>query len=403
MLKNQLITPEGTKDYLFEEAAVRRNVEEALRSLFESRGFCEVITPGLEFLDVFSVPGHSLPMEEMYKLTDHRGRLMALRPDSTLPIARLCATRLKGSSFPLRLFYNQPVYTAARSMRGRSDEIMQTGVELIGNSSRLADLEILMLAVQSLEACGISDFRLEIGHIGVFNALMESLSFPEEEREELRALIESKSYPALNDKLDRLGGGREIEVLKQLPRLFGGEEAFRRAEELIDVAGALEALGYLRELYKELCSLGLEGKITVDLGLANRADYYTGVVFKGYVAGHGAEVLSGGRYDHLLSRFGSDAGAIGFAVDTDAAARTRLLAGKPLLSLPEILIFAEDGYEMAALSRLTEITKSGKKAELSLFSTLSDTLHFAKEKGIPRVESVGQTIRVAAGKADMEQ
>lgn len=88
MLKNQLITPEGTKDFLFEEAAVREEVETLLHTLFKTRGFSEVITPGLEFLDVFSVKGHSIPVEYMYKLSDHKGRLMVLRPDSTMPIGK---------------------------------------------------------------------------------------------------------------------------------------------------------------------------------------------------------------------------------------------------------------------------------------------------------------------------
>ena len=399
MLRNQLITPEGTKDYLFEEAAARRCVEGKLRALFESRGFCEVVTPGLEFLDVFSVRGHSLPMEDMYKLTDHKGRLMALRPDSTLPIARLCATRLKGAGFPIRLFYNQPVYSAARSLRGRSDEVMQTGVELIGNSSKKADLELVSLAVNSLQSCGGSDFRLEIGHIGVLNALLESLSSDEGVREEIRRLIESKNYPALNDALDRLGGGEEAEILKLLPRLFGGEEVIKKAISLIQNSKALAALNYLQALYQDLGSLGLSGKVTVDLGIANRADYYTGIVFKGYMEGHGEAVLSGGRYDNLLGAFGVEAGATGFGINVDAAARMLLSSGVSLLKPPDVLVFAESGYETKAIGRLAEHSTAGNKAELSLFETLRESLIDAKRRGITRVESVGEVIKSIPQKA----
>ena len=139
MLKNQLITPEGTKDYLFEEAAVREEAETLLHTLFKARGFSEVITPGLEFLDVFSVKGHSIPIEYMYKLSDYKGRLMVLRPDSTMPIARLCATRLRAEQIPLRLFYNQTVYSQNRTLSGRSDEVTQAGVELLGAAGLRAD------------------------------------------------------------------------------------------------------------------------------------------------------------------------------------------------------------------------------------------------------------------------
>ena len=126
MTQNRLITPEGTKDYLFEEAVLRRNIENKLRDAFAFRGYHEVVTPALEFLDVFTTSENGMPIEQMYKLSDAKGRLMVLRPDSTMPIARLCATRLKNEKLPLRLYYNQPVYSVTPSLRGRSDEMLQS-------------------------------------------------------------------------------------------------------------------------------------------------------------------------------------------------------------------------------------------------------------------------------------
>ena len=110
MQKYQLITPEGTRDYLFEEAALRSRLQQMLADTFSSRGYHEVVTPSVEFLDVFTAGGNPLPVEQMYKLTDAKGRLMVMRPDNTTPIARLCASRLKGSRLPLRLYYSQPVF-----------------------------------------------------------------------------------------------------------------------------------------------------------------------------------------------------------------------------------------------------------------------------------------------------
>ncbi|MEG1996684.1 MAG: ATP phosphoribosyltransferase regulatory subunit, partial [Oscillospiraceae bacterium] len=130
MNKNKLITPEGTKDYLFEEAIIRKSVQDRLRKLFDTNCFFEVVTPNVEFLDVFNANGYSMPSEFMYKLVDYKGRLIAVRPDSTMPIARLVATRLKNEQLPLRLYYNQSVNSLNKSMSGRSDEIMQAGIEL---------------------------------------------------------------------------------------------------------------------------------------------------------------------------------------------------------------------------------------------------------------------------------
>ncbi|MBR4022026.1 MAG: ATP phosphoribosyltransferase regulatory subunit, partial [Ruminococcus sp.] len=105
-----LITPEGTKDLLFEECIIRRKIENSLNAVFKSRGYCEFITPGLEFYDVFTLNSRYFPQENLYKLTDSKGRLLVVRPDSTMPIARAVATRLKDATLPLRIFYNQTVY-----------------------------------------------------------------------------------------------------------------------------------------------------------------------------------------------------------------------------------------------------------------------------------------------------
>ncbi|WMJ23637.1 ATP phosphoribosyltransferase regulatory subunit [Paludicola sp. MB14-C6] len=392
MVKNRLITPEGTKDYLFEEAMVRNNIEHKLRQLYEHHGFYEVVTPSLEFLDVFQVEGHSIPLEYMYKLTDHKGRLMVLRPDSTMPIARLMATRLKGAKLPLRLYYNQAVHFTTRSMSGRSDEIMQAGIELIGQSSLKADLEVISTAIQSFVQCNQHTFRIEIGHIGIFNTLMNSLHIPEEIKEEIRLLIESKNYPALNDLLDKLGNQYEVSVIKQLPRLFGGKEVFKKAASLINDNATIEILNYLETIYDNLLELNLQDKITVDLGIVNRADYYTGVVFKGYIEGHGEEVLSGGRYDSLLSKFGEDMGAIGFAINIDAVAKASINERKPIIPIAKVIVYAEEGYEMKGIRYLEQISKD-IKCEYSIFETLEETIIYAKERCINRIDIVSDQIK----------
>ena len=110
-MKNyDLITPEGTKDLLFSECIIRRNIENTLREIFSSRGYCEIITPGLEFYDVFNLNSRYFPQVNLYKLTDSKGRLLVMRPDSTMPIARVVATRLRDAVLPLKLCYNQKIY-----------------------------------------------------------------------------------------------------------------------------------------------------------------------------------------------------------------------------------------------------------------------------------------------------
>lgn len=386
-MKNyDLITPEGTKDLLFEESMVRREIENNLHEIFKKSGYCEFITPGLEFYDVFNLNSSYFPQENLYKLTDSKGRLLVLRPDSTMPIARAVATRLKDATLPLRIFYNQNVYRTEPSLKGRSVEIAQTGIELIGSQMKTADLEVISMAAAALKACGLN-FSLEIGNIGVFKELVSRLEVSEREKEYIRQLIETKNFPALNDMLDSIGSGNVTEALKKLPALFGGEEVFEKAKKVMPDEKITEILDELKEIYKDVSDIcGKDIEITVDLGLVNKTDYYTGLIIKGYLQGHGDEVLSGGRYNKLISEFGYDIPAVGFAVNVDAIAKVASKnANEIKVPVPDAIVYAEPGYEVSALKLAQKLRNKGEIVENALFDDLDLVRDYAKEKKISRI------------------
>ena len=180
------VTPEGTRDLLFEECSARREAQAKLSRLFSLRGYREVITPGLEYFDVFNLPGAAIPQQEMYKCTDNHGRLLVFRPDTTLPIARMAASRLQGHKKPLRFYYCQNIYRNRPDLSGRSDETAQMGIELMGAGGLRADLEAIATAVAALSAC-VEDFRVEIGHARFFQVLADQLPVTPGVKEELRA------------------------------------------------------------------------------------------------------------------------------------------------------------------------------------------------------------------------
>ncbi len=389
MRRYDLITPEGTRDYLFDECYAKRETERKIHCIFKKMGYAELITPGLEFYDVFNLNSRYFPQEELYKLTDNKGRLLVLRPDSTMPIARVVATRLKDAMLPLRLFYNQPVYRFEPSLKGRSDEIVQTGIELLGSSSRMADMEIISAAVSVLSSVG-ADYSLELGDVGIFRELMHRLNASPAQKEEIRSLIEEKNYPALNDLLDQMGDNRITNALKKLPTLFGGVEVFEKASALFQDARIEMLLDHLRELYLEVCELNQNGRITVDLGLVNKTDYYTGLVIKGYLAGCGEEVLSGGRYDKLLSEFGYDIPAVGMAVNVDAVAGVSAKLEKPQIRIPDVLISAAEGCEAQAVAVAEELRREGKVVEYALFSDLELVREYARDRKIGKLIFVSE-------------
>ena len=382
------ITPEGTRDTLFEQCETRRRVQQALAALLESRGFDEVMTPGLEFYDVFSSSAAHFPQESMYKLSDNKGRLLVMRPDCTIPIARLTATKLGGLPRPLRLYYSQQIYRRHSAMRGVSDEFCQMGVELIGASGEGADLEMLQLAAQCLASCGLEGFRLEICHIGFFKKLVAAAGLTPEAGEEARQLIEAKNYAALNDLLDNGMDSPALRSLRSLPRLFGPVEILEQAESLLEEASPeVEAV---RRLCRGMENLGLKDKVMVDLGLVNQAEYYTGVIFRGYLEGVGEPVLSGGRYDGLMADFGEPAPATGFAVNVDLVA-SALLQSDPGRRQPiAFLIHGGPGYWEKALREGERLAREGFRCEVSPFEREEEAMDYARRRGVRTLRLVGE-------------
>ena len=391
MIKNRLITPEGTRDLLFEDCIARRKVESAIKEVLIPRGFAEVITPALEFYDVFSGEPDGIPQEEMYKLTDQKGRLLAVKPDLTMPIARLAATRLKDHPLPLRLYYNQNAYRITPALSGRSDEVDQIGIELIGSGTRRADLEVIVTAIEAMSQATSQEFRLELGHSGIFGALVEALELNEIQTEEIRSLIESKNYPALVDRLERMPNQQAAHALGQLPALFGGEEVLDTLSQLIQLPKIEEIVVYLRSILSDLEKLGLLGQVTLDLGIVNRNDYYTGIVFQGYLEGAGDVVLNGGRYDRLLSHYGADLPAIGFAINVDAVARMARSQMQFQL-LPDVLVYAYPGYEVKALQEIDKLIRTGFRAEFCVCETSDEAKAYAIKKGVPNIYLVKDDI-----------
>jgi ATP phosphoribosyltransferase regulatory subunit len=387
MKRNLKITPEGTKDYLFKECTAVDYVCKKIQRVFENHQFHRVITPALEYYDLFSTDSSGISAESMFKTTDNSGRIVVVRPDSTLPIARLVSTRMQNEILPVRLYYNQAVYRNNPSLTGRSNEIMQMGIELIGSKGKRADLEVITTAVQCLKAV-CDDFRIEVGHSMLFISLIDSLSADTDLKEKIKNYIENKNFSALNYTLDKLEQNDTVKAIRKLPSLFGGEEVFEKAEKIIKLPEALKALEYLKNLYKDLSSLDISDKIIVDLGLVQQNEYYSGIVFSGYTLGYGDAILSGGRYDKIFSEFDSSMGASGFAVNINHLAEKARYRSKS--NIPEVLVFAKNDEDiMKAIAYTENLVKKGVKAQFSDLSDEKEAREFASKLGINKFEIIG--------------
>ncbi len=389
MNKYEKFIPEGMRDMLFEECNTRNMLEDEICRTLALRGYNRVETPAIEFFDLFNRGSAGVACEQMYKMTDTRGRLIVARPDNTLPIARLAATRLKNAELPLRMYYTQEVFRQNPALAGHRDEILQSGVELIGMKGLRADLEVLALSIDALTSCNDLDFRIEIGHAGFYKYILSKLNADETVKEKITELIESKNVPALNALLSEYADDENAEILRRLPTLFGGERVLETAAQMCNDDEVSKLLSYLGEIYNALSELGYGKKISIDLGLVHRGSYYTGIVFRGYVEGSGLAVISGGRYDGLLGELGDDCPAVGFAIDVDELTQAVIRkSGVAQTKVPDVLIFGEDKMEMRQQIYAKSVTNQGLVCETWLGDNIEKARAYAQKKGIARIDIV---------------
>lgn len=376
--------PDGTNDILFSKCKIKKQTERKLENYFDKIGYSQIITPGIEFFDVFYSP-EIFDAQAMYKLFDNKNRLLALRADCTTPVARVAATRLKDCEGPLKLFYNQSVFRSNTDFEGKRNEVTQCGCELIGISGIKADIDIIATAAGALSAAGIENYKIEIGHVGLFKALAEESELNEDDTEIVRELIENKNLTALESFVE--SKGEKTENLLKLAKLFGGFEVLEKAKKYFTSFPAQMIISYIQELAYSLSQIGLKDKIFIDLGLVSSINYYTGIVFKGYTEGLGNVVLSGGRYDGLLQKFGTDRPAAGFAIDVDALVDT---FKNDIEDSCDCIIFYKGGNEKQAYELLNEKIQNGVRCQISAFSTLEETEEYANANNISQVLEIGE-------------
>lgn len=387
MTKWKRANPTGTRDLLFEECTRQEEVEQRLRRVFLSRGYEEIRTPSIEFYDVFSFRNRPIDEEKMYKFFDQNGRILVMRPDMTIPIARVIGSTMMKP--PLKLTYSGNIFRANKSMTGKYNELTQTGIEIIGIDNLRAEVECIVSAIHALQSVGVTQCKIEIGQVELYKSIVKKLSLTEEDEASLRNYIENKSYTGLSEFLEKKNfdsNDETIRLLKRLPRLFGGMEIIEEAERLASNNEMKQAVIRVRQIYETIERLGYSNYITVDLGMIQNLQYYTGVIFRGYANDIGEEILSGGRYDDLMGHFGEPLPAVGLALNVDQIVRV-LKETSPLTPTeePAVLIhYSLESIEEAERLRIM-FAKDGVKAELSMHDTLQDTFNFARKHQIMHV------------------
>lgn len=310
---------EGVRDILPAELRKRRAIYKTIREVFEANAYREVITPTLESLELYAGVEGLVDKSEMFKVVDDKGQILVLRPDLTMPIARLAASRFQDSPRPLKFSYLSSAFQSKNSQSLSLKEKTQAGVELIGSASLESDLEMILLLIKTLQQVGVEEPLVDIGHADLINEIFADLKIEENEKRELRQLLAAKNKVGIKNYIKDIELTEDAEeVLLRLPSLFGApKKVVSELEEMPLSEDTKEALKTLDKLFNKLEEFGVLKYITFDPMLISRHGYYTGLIFKGYAKGYSNLLASGGRYDNLTEKFGVEEPAVGFALEIE--------------------------------------------------------------------------------------
>lgn len=317
MKHKTLHTPEGVRDIHPIECRQKLVLQEKLHRIIQSYGYQDIQTPTLEFSEIFNQEVGSIDSKELYRFFDREGNILVLRPDITPSISRAISITLEEQGFR-RLCYMGNTFINHNSYQGRLKENTQLGAEMLGINSIDIDGEMIALAVEVLKGAGLEEFQISLSHVAYYNGLIEAANLDMETEKTIRELCENKNYFGVTEVLDHCNISPEIaQAFAILPELVGGVEILGKAKLHAPTLEALEAIERLENIANILEMYGVLSYVTFDLSMTGTYGYYTGIVFKAYTFGTGDAILKGGRYDQLMSHFGAQVSAIGFALTID--------------------------------------------------------------------------------------
>ncbi|MDY5576287.1 MAG: ATP phosphoribosyltransferase regulatory subunit [Lachnospiraceae bacterium] len=361
MKKVLVHTPEGVRDIYNKECERKLYLQQTVHNVLKKYGYNDIQTPSFEFFDIFSKEKGTVASNKMYKFFDREGNTLVLRPDMTPPMARCVSKYYMDEEMPIRLCYSGQTFINSAEHQGKLKECTQIGAELYGENKADSDCETLAIIIESLLACGLTEFQIEVGHTLFFEGLINEAKLEEEEEDELRQLVENKNFFGMEEYLSNIGMDEDLkEIFIQLPELIGSGDMIARAKKLISNEKIDTALSRLEKVYKLLSYYGYEKYVSFDLSTVANRNYYTGIIFAGYTYGTGEAIVTGGRYDNLLKQFGKDTPSIGFAIDLD---RLLISMMRQKISIPietkSILILYENNAQKEAIDMASQYRKDG--------------------------------------------
>lgn len=332
-----------------EEIAIFR-----LRSLYQKYGYSQYKMSKFEEYDLYVRNKDFLVSDSIITFNDTSGKLLALKPDVTLSIIK---NSQDSPDSVQRVYYNESVYRISKGSH-TFKEIVQAGLECIGDIDIYNMCEVILLAAKSLQAISPS-YVLDISHMGFVSALLNKYEINDEAKALIVNYIGEKNIHDIKNICDSCGLPEELyEKLSALILAYGSvDQVLGKLSEISIDAEMQQALEEIKSICAVLKAEGIDGKINIDFSIVNDMNYYNGIVFKGYIEGIPSSVLSGGRYDKLMHKMGKNGGAIGFAVYLDSL--ERLEKSDKKYDVDTVILYDDSADPSAMIKAIKMLTDNG--------------------------------------------
>lgn len=359
----------------------------ALRGLYQKFGYAQYKMSKFEEYDLYVRNKDFLVSENIITFTDTDGKLMALKPDVTLSIIKNTKDE---PGLVQKLYYNENVYRVSKGTHSFK-EIMQAGLECIGDIDGYSIFETVMLAAKSLETIA-PDYILDISHMGIVTAVIELLGESFEQKDAVLKCIAEKNTHTILSLCKEAGIDKQAaESVVKLTKTYGKpDEVIEKLKNMDGNEKFMQALSELEQLVSLLKGCGITDKIHIDFSVVNDMNYYNGVVFKGFVNGIPTGILSGGQYDKLLQKMGRKSGAVGFAVYLDLL--ERLSEPEEKYDVDTVVLYDKHADFGALSSAVRMLTDNGKS--VTALKSVPEKLRFRQllklnERGLEILENNG--------------
>ena len=325
-----------------------------IQNIYKQFGYSQFKMNKFEEYDVYVNNKDFLISDKVITFTDTNGKLLALKPDVTISIIR----NFDESKAISKTFYTENVYRISDGTNSFK-EIMQSGLECIGDIDEYSISEVIILAAKSLE-CIDQNYMLDISHMGLISSLLNFLNLNGGQAQKFLTAIGEKNLPELSSLCKEYNLDTEsTNLLRQLVTTYG--PIAKVCDSLCAFCVNDETKSFVNELIsiKELLeSINLSEKVQIDFSVVNDMNYYNGIVFKGYISSVPAGILSGGQYDRLVRKIGKNAKGLGFAIYLDML--EVLFNDDKEYDADVCLLYNKTTSPKDVLCKMNEIIKSGK-------------------------------------------